>query len=253
MAGIRGLVLDAISALLHKYGYEVKWRGYPVRGFSEFLEFAIRCGIAPRTVFDVGVGPGTPWLYSAFPGSKLVLIEALDKFRPDVEALAARHGADFLINALGAEPGRLRMRIPRLAATGASMLSRHPEFEKLEIMSSRDIEDEFCDVDVVTLDSVSPRWPAPYVLKLDVEGAELEVLRGATRTLADTELIIMEMSVLPRFDGEESFADRLVFLDRAGFRLFDIPEMTQTKRGGPLSIIDAAFVRKDNKLRVPGW
>jgi FkbM family methyltransferase len=253
MSGIRGFVLDGIATLLRRYDYEVKWRGFPVRGFDEFLAFAVRCGVAPRTVFDVGVGPGTPWLYAAFPGSKLVLIEALERFRPNVEALAARHDADFLINALGAEAGRLTMRVPKMAATGASLRSREPEFAKLEVESSRDISDDICEVDVVTLDSVSHRWPGPYVLKLDVEGAELDVLRGATRTLADTDLIIMEMSVLPRYEGECSFADRLGFLDRAGFRLFDIPEMSQTSRNGPLSTIDAAFVRKDNKLRLPGW
>jgi hypothetical protein len=27
----------------------------------------------PGTVFDVGVGPGTPWLYSTFPAAMLVL------------------------------------------------------------------------------------------------------------------------------------------------------------------------------------
>ena len=37
-----------------------------VRGYSDFLAFAATRGVDPKTVFDVGVGFGTPWLYEAF-------------------------------------------------------------------------------------------------------------------------------------------------------------------------------------------
>jgi FkbM family methyltransferase len=40
-------------------------------------------------------------------------------------------------------------------------------------------------VPIVTLDSLLEKYPPPSVLKIDVEGHELQVLRGATRVLAE--------------------------------------------------------------------
>ena len=251
MSGVRGLMFNAISALLEKFDYEVKLRDAPVRGFSNFLSFAERCGIQPRTVFDVGVGRGTDWLYDAFPAAKIVLFEPLELFRPHLESIAATRDADFIVTALGTKPGRVTMRVPRISPTGASLLPRDPLFEQLEVESRRVTEDELCDVDVIELDSIAHRWSPPYVLKIDVEGAELDVLRGARQVLKSTDLVLMEMSVLPRFAGEATFADRIRFMDEMGFRLFDIPVLSQTSAHGPLSFIDAAFVRKSSKLRLP--
>lgn len=250
MTGVRGLMLSAISALLERFDYEVKLRDAPARGFSNFLSFAESCGIQPRTVFDVGVGRGTDWLYDAFPYAKLVLFEPVEQFRPFVEGIAAERDADFMMVALGARAGRVTIRVPNLSPTGASLLPRHPSFEQLEREASRPTDDEFRDIDVITLDSVAERWAPPYVLKIDVEGSELDVIRGARKVLESTDLVLMEMSVLPRFDGEASFAERIRFMDDAGFRLFDIPVLSQTRANGPLSFIDAAFVRKENKLRL---
>src|SRR5262245_24286093 len=53
--------------LLQHYGYELKIAHDPVRGFGASLAFARSRGLNPKTVFDVGVGHGTRWLYEAFP------------------------------------------------------------------------------------------------------------------------------------------------------------------------------------------
>jgi FkbM family methyltransferase len=49
-------------------------------------------------------------------------------------------------------------------------------------------------VPTVTLDWLAERFPAPDVIKVDVEGAELAVLRGADRVLADSPAVICEVS-----------------------------------------------------------
>src|SRR5262245_29527019 len=85
---------EQIEHFLRWRGYELKEIGSPLRGFSQCLAYAKSRGLAPRTVFDVGVGHGTPWLYNAFTDAKLVLFEPLSVFDAELEALARRHGAD---------------------------------------------------------------------------------------------------------------------------------------------------------------
>src|SRR5215212_5014435 len=41
------------------------------------LENAYRLGFRPRTIIDVGVGYGTPWLYKRLDGVDLLLVEPL--------------------------------------------------------------------------------------------------------------------------------------------------------------------------------
>lgn len=49
-------------------------------------------------------------------------------------------------------------------------------------------------VPTVTLDWLAARFPAPDVLKIDVEGAELAVLAGGGQVLADSPTVICEVS-----------------------------------------------------------
>ena len=49
-------------------------------------------------------------------------------------------------------------------------------------------------VPTVTLDWLAARFPAPDVLKIDVEGAELAVLAGATQLLGHVRTIICEVA-----------------------------------------------------------
>ena len=67
----------------------------------------------------------------------------------------------------------------------------------------------------VSLDWLSERYPLPDVLKIDVEGAELEVLRGAEQLLERRRpLLLCEIS------GETSFETTKLLLSK-GYRLYD--------------------------------
>ncbi|HWT01934.1 MAG TPA: FkbM family methyltransferase [Pyrinomonadaceae bacterium] len=69
-------------------------------------------------------------------------------------------------------------------------------------------------VETATLDSLLDSHPAPDVLKIDVEGAEAEVLRGASKVLALRPRILIEVA--------ESRADEVTRILRAyRYELFD--------------------------------
>jgi FkbM family methyltransferase len=236
------------EAAMQARGYELKEIQAPLRGFSGCLEYAKSRGLSPKTVFDVGVGNGTPWLYNAFPNSKLVLFEPLSVFDADVAALTRRYDAAVHKVALGRAVGTAEFNVNIQHPTSSSMLQLDSNFADFaaKVQAEHRFSKETVTVD--TLDRLNSYEP-PYFLKLDVEGAERAVLEGATETLRRTDFLLMEISVMRRLATETTFAEMIHFVDGCGFELFDIPSLSQTSHGTPqLIYLDAAFVPKHSKL-----
>lgn len=93
------------------------------------------------------------------------------------------------------------------------------------------------------LDTVLKEAPAtpPYLLKIDVDGHEINVLKGADETLKNTSIIVIEApldrSALPKF------FERGMYLLERGFRLMDIVDLSYYH--GVLWQCDLVFVHKD--------
>lgn len=59
----------------------------------------------------------------------------------------------------------------------------------------------------------------PTVMKLDVQGYELEVLRGATHTLRQVDFVYLEGSFVELYKGQALVTEIICFMTAAGFRL----------------------------------
>lgn len=68
-------------------------------------------------------------------------------------------------------------------------------------------------------------WREPVdLLKLDVQGAEMMVLRGAERSLPQVQRVFVEVSFRPIYEGSAVFADVYSFLRERGFRMLSIED-----------------------------
>ncbi len=207
-------------------------------------EYIQRLGFQPATLIDVGAARGTPELYAAFPNAYLLLIEPLQEFSAEIASiLATRPGAHFPV-ALGREPGEREIRIEPRDALRSSFYTRHPLEQSGDAAILRRIP-------VDTLDRViaSAGCPGPFGLKIDAEGAELEILRGASSTLAGTQFIISEVSVLPRFEGSYRFAPFIAEMDSLGFELCDILGIGRA-RSSHVTFFDLVFERTPSKAKT---
>ena len=74
------------------------------------------------------------------------------------------------------------------------------------------------------LDHVVPAGRIVDFLKLDVEGAELEVLRGASRMLGQGDVLAIktEFACLPLYESHPLLGHQQVLLDDYGYRLIDL-------------------------------
>jgi FkbM family methyltransferase len=185
----------------------------------------------PDVVVDVGVHQfGTPDLINAFPNAHHILIEPVKEFAGPIKRMYSSLEHTLYPIALGDHDGE--MMLETKAIDGGS------EVTHSSILShQRQIADERTyAVTIKTLDWIVNQHEAirqsNALLKLDVDGIELEILRGAKDSLYFFDIIVIEMPI--RF-----FRDRLLYLLGKDFYLLDI--MDPTYYHGFLSQVDMVF------------
>jgi FkbM family methyltransferase len=100
---------------------------------------------------------------------------------------------------------------------------------------------ETVTVETVTLDDlVGDR--AVSVLKLDVQGGELAVLRSGRRVLENTAAVLVEVLFLPHYEGDATFPDLHNTMTEIGFALIDLSAPFRLD-GGPALWADACYAR----------
>ncbi|MDD8018875.1 MAG: FkbM family methyltransferase [Bacteroidota bacterium] len=82
------------------------------------------------------------------------------------------------------------------------------------------------------------------LLKIDVQGYELNVLRGAERTLKAVDVILTETSFFELYKNQPLFDDMYTFLSQRGFQYFGSLEQLYDARDGRILQADSIFIRK---------
>jgi len=99
---------------------------------------------------------------------------------------------------------------------------------------------------IVTLDSLVAAGTVTgerLYLKIDVQGGEMDVLRGARETLSRVRLLELEMSLVPLYDGQTLAGDMADHLSTLGFALVGLDEGFADPRSGRLLQYDALYAR----------
>jgi FkbM family methyltransferase len=208
------------------------------------LERARRLGLAPGTVVDVGAAYGnwSAMARSIFPERTLLLVEPLEEFDAPLATRIELDGAIRVMAAAAEAPGTVQLQVhdDLLGASG------------LQEAGGAQADGQSRNVPAVALDDVvrEHRAPPPYLLKVDVQGAEEKVLLGATETLRRTEMVILEASFFPFFEGGLEFHEVVARMHARGFVVYDIVEPLYRPLDGALAQADVAFVPSTSPLRA---
>ena len=81
-------------------------------------------------------------------------------------------------------------------------------------------------------------------LKIDVQGAEADVLAGAASLLQSVRGVQLELSLVPLYEGETRYRDMLDRMDGLGFDLHAVVPGFTDERSGRLLQMDGIFFRK---------
>jgi FkbM family methyltransferase len=103
------------------------------------------------------------------------------------------------------------------------------------------------EVPVTTIDSqIALRGlTGPYLLKFDVHGFELPIFSGATSTLQNTAVIVIECYVQTLMKDSFTFSQMCAYLDELGFRCIDAVDFLWRPYDSTLWQMDLVFIRKD--------
>jgi FkbM family methyltransferase len=107
----------------------------------------------------------------------------------------------------------------------SSLLRINPDYTKRR---GRIVQDEVV-VDAITLDEYFKDREPPDLLWIDVEGAELQVLRGAARVLRGVTLLHIEVSFRPMQIEKPLFWDIAKYLEDHGFDFHSFMEISAAR------------------------
>src|SRR5262249_27145696 len=154
-------------------------------------------------------------LYEEFPTGQFLLIEPLKEFEPSLRKICERYkGAQYVLAAAG-------------EVAGTATLNVHPDrygSSFLKEVEGALVDGVPCEVPVVTIDEVCAEkgLAGPYLIKVDVQGAELQVLAGSRRTLAQTEAVILEVTLFGTMIGGPQVYDVISRMKEWGFVAYDV-------------------------------
>ncbi|MBW4656254.1 MAG: FkbM family methyltransferase [Kaiparowitsia implicata GSE-PSE-MK54-09C] len=205
-------------------------------------------GFEPPTVIDVGAALGTFELYHAFPKARHVLIEPVAENEPYLAKLCAKlPRAEYLIAAVASQSGTAMLEVqPMLVHSSVTTVQSSPQPGLEDVTQDEATRSPTLrQIPAITLDQlcIERGLEPPYVLKLDVDGNEPDVLAGATEMLTQTEYAMIEVSL---FNQIHPVIDQM---RSHGFVIFDILDLMWRSGDRALWQADMAFVKEDSPFR----
>lgn len=195
-----------------------------------------------KLIYDVGANRGT-WTIlakSIFPDSTVHAFEPLLKLK-EIFLVNTKNLKNVILNpiALGAEIGNLEINITSDLDSSSLLLPTEMQNDIFGVKKTDSIP-----VPISTLDDYTLKTGViPDIVKLDVQGYELEVLKGAISTLNKIKFIIIEVSFSEFYKGQPLFEEIVSYMFSNGFRVYAFGQGTAT--GKVISQSDILFINKN--------
>jgi FkbM family methyltransferase len=175
----------------------------------------------PTCICDIGANAGhwTSVLYEMNPRLKhVVFVEPQAKYLASLQKLTLP-GVTKVIHPCGLGEKSER-RLIKGGTASASFLQADQQFDHFPDSLLEHQEEE---VDLITLDKLyaDSNHPIPDVIKIDVQGLELEVLKGGINLLRKTKVLVIELSFRQFYKGQPSLSEVLKFLEDHSFVMID--------------------------------
>lgn len=213
---------------------------------KERLQFLKSLGFSPNCIYDIGASNGS-WskvISTVFPDASYQLFEPLANIAPAYrELLKENLGTGFKATlhsfALGEKCGSASIYMNSTLFSSSFLVGQETEYFPLS-----------AEVEMFTLDAAIAKFslPRPQLIKMDTQGYELNILKGAEEALKSVEVILLE-SWLYRGYGENTplLFEVAAWLADHNFYLFDISDGFRDE-SGTLAALDCLFVKQPSSI-----
>jgi FkbM family methyltransferase len=215
------------------------------RGVKQYFQNLARLGFDPQIILDVGANHGG-WsreVAKVFGAARFYLIEPQEEMQPFLEHFCSQNaGSKWFPGGAGAEIGQRDLTVWD-DFQGSAFLS--PAVEAM--VPNRQQR----QVPIFTIDHLisSGEIPTPDLIKIDVQGYEMEVLQGGMRCMGKTDMFIIETSLNHPLGHRPSFYRVVELMEAYGYIIWDLADL-KYRGDGTLAQIDVCFVRKESSLAI---
>lgn len=242
-ADIEALLANAEKAL------QDAWQYY--RDDARLLAHLHWLGFQPRTIYDVGAS-NTVWSVTAFqifPNANFELFEPLAEISEDYRQGKAHPAVQNFLE-------KASYRVHPVALGAENKMSRFSRFYQESGSTSLELDwksDSYqvIDVPMRRMENLvrEAKLPPPDLIKMDTQGAELDILRGAGDLLREASVLFIECWLQKSYGKGTPLLRTLAnYLNDYGFVLFDIGDQYRDENDIPVTR-DAVFVRTDLPLQ----
>lgn len=193
------------------------YRNLPDKHFKYLLKLKYDFNFEPKVIYDIGacVLHWTQRVQDIWPESEIVLFDATDAF----ESLYIESGLQYNIGVLSNESGKnIKFYQNNDNFAGNSYYRENPKYSP----AAEYLFDEKSIVEMTTVsldDFVEYKMlNKPQLIKIDVQGAELDVLMGATESLKTCEHLIVELRDVEYNIGSPEKEVIIEYLASQGFK-----------------------------------
>jgi FkbM family methyltransferase len=195
-------------------------------------------GYSPRVIYDIGGAQGewATMVHGIWPGAKIVAFEPNASRVPLLEATRTRiPGYTFHRCFLGPKRGTVTYAD---AADQTSLMDPQQNAGGTASAEMRVLDEMIAEGTI----------PPPDFMKLDVQGYELEVLKGGSQAMQAASGVMLEVS-FGRFGPEMPiYSDILAFLHERGFGWYDVAGIYRRPEDDALFQLDMIFLKRDHQL-----
>jgi FkbM family methyltransferase len=196
-------------------------------------------GVDPEHIFDLGAHRGwwTDVCLQVYPNAKYYLFEG--SVYSELDRFAARPGMKVYQNIILAEEEREVKWYHALNGTGDSFLKERTGYYNNCKVTKRETRTLNSSIDASAMRNI--------LIKIDCQGAEIPILKGATYLVENTDFILLEMPFFGQYnENVPNFLEHVQYMDSIGFIPYDTYETHYIDN--LLLQIDILFINKKHPL-----
>ncbi|BAZ16562.1 methyltransferase FkbM family protein [Calothrix sp. NIES-4071] len=163
--------------------------------------------------------------------------DACEEANANIEARQVNWKEKHIPLALGSSVGESTLYVTKHPMCSSLYPPNEPYLKRFQGLSELVNLDFSLEIEITTLDTFCQSEGITEIdfLQIDVQGADLDVLKGANAILENSVLAIqIEVEFSPLYQNQPLFTDVDIFLRNQGFSLFDLATSYRTRSNSPI-------------------